>query len=296
MKTIALIPLVLVALSAHSPAAEPITLRLWPEAAPGAIGTQDNDIPTLTLHRPDPQQAQPTAVVVCPGGGYAGHAMDHEGRQIADWLNSLGITACVLKYRLGPRYHHPAMIDDAQRAVRIVRANAKPWNIAPDKVGIIGFSAGGHLASTAATLDPSPTGNIGDAISEQPSRPNFAILIYPVIAMATEYGHAGSRRNLLGENPDPKLVASLSTERRVTSDTPPCFLVHSGEDKAVPPENSLLFYQALRQAGVPAEMHIYERGPHGFGLGGNDAALSTWPTLCAQWLTTHGFLARSKAE
>lgn len=288
----------LIATAVWTPAqgAEPQVLTLWPAGAPGAQGTEPADTPTLTVYRPDATTAQSTAIVVCPGGGYGGLALDHEGLQIAEWLNSLGITACVLKYRLGPKYHHPAPLDDAQRAVQTVRSRADEWKIDPTKVGIIGFSAGGHLASTVATLETSATTRIGDEVARQPTRANFAILVYPVIAMATEFGHAGSRRNLLGENPDAALVASLSTEQRVNSDTPPCFLVHSTEDKAVPPENSVLFYQALRRAGVPAELHIFERGPHGFGLGSNDPALRLWPSLCASWLTAHGFLASGAAH
>lgn len=279
-------------------AAEPEVIALWPAGAPGAVGDEDRDKPTLTVYRPDPAKAQPVAVVVCPGGGYGGLAMDHEGTQIADWLNSLGATACILKYRLGPRYRHPAPLDDAQRAIQIVRHHAKQWNIDPAKIGIIGFSAGGHLTSTVATskLRHATAENPSDPISQASPRPDFAILGYPVIAFATEYAHGGSKKNLLGDNPDPKLVESLSNERQVTSDTPPCFLFHSGEDKAVPPENSVLFYQGLRRAGVPAEMHIYERGPHGFGLGQGDPALSTWPKLCADWLAKHGFLAAPPAK
>jgi acetyl esterase/lipase len=277
-------------LVARSGAVEPNPLLLWPDGAPGAIGSEERDKPSLTIYRPASDRGQHAAIVVCPGGGYAGLAMDHEGRQIAEWLNSLGITACVLKYRLGPRYHHPSPLLDAQRALRTVRANAAKWQLDPTKVGILGFSAGGHLASTAATHFDRGDASAPDAVDRQNARPDFAVLVYPVIALATEYAHAGSRRHLLGDKPDAKLVESLSNERQVTADTPPCFLVHTGEDKAVPPENSLLFYKALRKAGVPAELHVYERGPHGFGLGKADPSLTTWPGLCVAWLRKHNFL------
>jgi acetyl esterase/lipase len=250
---------------------------LWKDGAPGALGAEEVDKPTITIYLPK-SNALPTGVVVCPGGGYQHLAIDHEGDQIAKWLNSLGIAAFVVKYRLGPRYHHPAMIDDAHQAIRIVRSRAREFGIAPDRIGIWGFSAGGHLASTAATHFTPET------------RPDFAILTYPVIALNTEYAHLGSLRNLLGDKPDPTLLASLSNETQVTKDTPPVFLVHASDDKVVPPENSILFYLALRKAGVPVEMHIYERGGHGFGLGQFDAALDSWPGRLADWLRLRGFL------
>lgn len=271
--------------------AQPTELPLWPDKAPGALGDEPGDRPTLTIHRPDKPTAARAAVVVCPGGGYQHLALGHEGQEIADWLNSLGVTACVLKYRLAPRYHHPAPITDAQRALRTVRAKAGDWNIDAAKLGIIGFSAGGHLASTTATHFDRGQSESGDPIEQQSCRPDFAILVYPVIALATDYAHAGSRKNLLGEQPDPQLLESLSNERQVTKDTPPCFLVASSEDKPVPSENSVLFYLACQQAGVPAELHVFERGPHGFGLGQKDPSLSTWPALCANWLRRHSFLS-----
>jgi acetyl esterase/lipase len=275
---------------ARPSAAEPEPRPLWPQGAPGAVGSEELDRPTLTIYQPPAEQRQRAAIVVCPGGGYAGLAMDHEGRQVADWLNAQGITACVLKYRLGPRYRHPAPLDDAQRAIRTVRAAADKLGIDRDKVGILGFSAGGHLASTAATHFAGGKPDSGDAIERESCRPDFAVLLYPVVAMATEYAHGGSKKNLLGDSPDEELVASLSNERQVTSETPPCFLVHTDEDKPVPAENSLLFYQALRKAGVPAELHVYQYGQHGLGLGPKDPAFSTWPALCATWLKRHGWL------
>jgi acetyl esterase/lipase len=276
--------------SAQRPAAEPETVLLWPNGAPGAVGSEDVDKPTLTLYPAPEERSTGTAVVVCPGGGYRNLAMDHEGVQIARWLNSIGVSAFVLKYRLGPRYHHPAPLDDAQRALRYVRLNAGKFRIDPARVGIWGFSAGGHLASTAATHF-----DRGDPIDSEPiarmnARPDFAILGYPVITFTTEYTHEGSRRHLLGDNPDPKLVELLSNERQVTAETPPTFLVHTNEDTGVPPENSVLFYLALRRAGVPAELHIYERGRHGVGLAPTDLVLSSWPRRLADWLYSRGLL------
>ncbi len=207
------------------------------------------------------------SVVICPGGGYQHLAMDHEGAQVAQWLNSLGISAFVLKYRLGPVHHHPEMLQDAQQAIRVARARRPN-----DRVGIMGFSAGGHLASTAATHFTADT------------RPDFLILAYPVISMNSEYTHAGSRKNLLGDNPDPKLLDDLSNDQRVTSQTPPTFLFHTTDDATVPVENSIRFYLALRKAGVPAELHVYAHGRHGVGLAPTDAALSSWPARLADWL------------
>ena len=203
-------------------------------------------------------------------------AMDHEGRQIAQWLNGLGVSAFVLKYRLGPRYHHPAMMEDVQQALRTVRRRAAELGVRPDRIGVWGFSAGGHLASTAATHFESK-----DGVS---SRPDFAILAYPVITMKDPYAHKGSRRNLLGDNPDPALVALMSNEAQVTAQTPPSFIFFTSDDSAVPVENGVMFYQALHQAGVPAEMHIFATGRHGVGLAPNDPDLSWWPRLLEEWL------------
>ena len=268
------LPLAALALAAF--AAEPKTELLWPDGAPGAVGNEDADRPALTTYLP----ASPTgtAVVICPGGGYRHLAMDHEGKQIAEWLNSLGIAAFVLQYRLGDRYRHPAPLQDAQRAIRMVRERAGALGVAPNRIGIMGFSAGGHLASTAATH------------FDAASRPDFLILAYPVVSFTTQYTHKGSRAALLGDDPDPKLVQSLSNENQVTPQTPPTFLFHTNEDKGVPSENSVMFYLALRKAGVPAEMHIYERGNHGVGLASKDPVLSTWPARLADWFRTRGLL------
>jgi acetyl esterase/lipase len=272
--------------SAQAPTG-PAPELLWPNGAPGALGTADEDKPSIT---PYPAKSpNGTAVVVCPGGGYQHLAMDHEGVQIAKWLNSLGISAFVLQYRLGPKYHHPAMINDAQRAIRTVRSRAASLHIDPNRIGIWGFSAGGHLASTAATHFDAGNPSASDPIDRAGSRPDFAILAYPVISLG-EYAHVGSRNNLLGTHPDPKLVEDLSNDLRVTPQTPPTFLFHTTADATVPVENSVRFYLALRKAGVPAEMHIFQNGPHGVGLAPTDATLSVWGELLANWLRERGLL------
>ena len=276
-------------------AAEPVVL--WPQGAPGALGSAPEDVPTLTPFPAPKGKATGAAVVVCPGGGYGHLSLEHEGRAVAEWLNSIGVTAFVLKYRLGPRYHHPAMLQDAARAIRTVRARAAEWGLDPARVGILGFSAGGHLASTAGTHFDAGQPDAADPVERVSSRPSLMILIYPVITMR-EKTHAGSKRNLLGENPTPELVALLSNEEQVTKETPPAFLIHTMNDTAVPVENTLTFVSALRKAGVPFELHLYERGPHGFGLGTArngkpaDPILSTWPAHCADWLRLHGFAAK----
>jgi acetyl esterase/lipase len=265
------------------------SIRLWPGAAPGSLGNEPADVPTITPYMPPRDRATGAAVIVCPGGGYQMLA-DHEGRPVAEWLNSIGIAAFVLKYRIAPRYHHPSPMLDAQRALRTVRARAAQWGIDPRRIGILGFSAGGHLASTAATHFDAGASNTSDAIERASSRPDLVILIYPVITMR-EQTHAGSKKNLLGDHPDAQMVALMSNDEQVTKQTPPAFLIHTVNDEAVPVENSLRFAAALGRAGVAYEMHLYERGPHGFGLGTNDPVLSSWPERCADWLRLHGFAA-----
>ncbi len=274
-------------LSAQTPPAAPAPELLWPDGAPGALGTTDKDKPSITPYLA--KSPNGTAVIVCPGGGYQNLAMDHEGVQIAKWLNSLGISAFVLQYRLGPKYHHPAMINDAQRAIRTVRSRGEALHIDPNLIGIWGFSAGGHLASTAATHFDAGNPSASDPIDRVGSRPDFAILSYAVISLG-EYAHVGSRNNLLGKEPDPKLVEDLSNDLRVTPQTPPTFLFHTSADTAVPAENSVRFYLALRKAGVPAELHIFQNGPHGVGLAPTDATLSAWSGLLANWLRERGLL------
>ena len=272
--------------------AEPRTIPLWENGAPGALGNEDRDQPTITIYAPMDAGETGTAVIVAPGGGYTVLATNHEGRQVANWFNALGITAFVLKYRLGPRYHHPVELGDAQRAIRLVRARATEFGVRPDRVGIMGFSAGGHLASTAAThFDPGDPG-AADPIDRASSRPDFVILAYPVISFTAPFAHRGSQTALLGENPEPKLRAELSNELHVTPQTPPAFLFSTSADTGVLPENSVAFYLALHQASVPAELHVFEKGPHGVGLDLADPALGEWPALLANWLRGRGLLAK----
>jgi len=271
-------------------AAGPEPIRLWEGEAPGAKGNEAADVPDLRVYLPEEDKATGAGIVICPGGGYGVLAYDHEGHQVAKWLNTIGVAGFVLKYRLGKRYQHPAPLNDVQRAMRLVRSNAEKWNLDPNRLGVMGFSAGGHLASTLATHFDGGDPNAEDPIDRESCRPNFAVLCYPVISFSEKFGHTGSKRNLLGANPDPKLVELLSNEKQVTSETPPTFLFHTGEDKGVPVENSLAFYQALRKANVPAELHVYQDGPHGVGLAPGRPGLSTWKNRLADWLKNSGFL------
>jgi len=232
--------------------------------------------------------------VVCPGGGYGHLASDHEGQQVARWLNSIGVTAAVLKYRLGPKYHHPAPLQDVQRAIRHVRAHAAELSVDPERVGVMGFSAGGHLASTVSTHFDAGSPEATDPIERMSCRPDFSILCYPVISFEASYTHRGSVKNLLGEDPDPALVHSLSNETQVTAETPPAFVFHTAEDTGVPPQNAVAYYQALLEHKIPAELHIYENGPHGVGLAAGDPVLSTWTERLADWLKQSGFLAATQ--
>ena len=261
---------------------------LWPKGAPGAVGRQPEDIPALTLYLPPKGKATGAAIIICPGGGYDGLS-NREGGPIAEWLNSIGVTAFVLKYRIAPRYRHPAPLQDAARAIRTVRARAAEWRLDPERIGILGFSAGGHLASTAGTHFEAGKPNDSDTIERVSSRPNLMMLIYPVITMK-EQTHARSKLNLLGSQPNADLVSLLSNELHITKDTPPTFLVHAVNDSKVPVENSLLFVAALRKAAVPLEVHLYEEGEHGFALG-RDPIRANWPPNCANWLRLHGFVA-----
>ncbi len=265
---------------------------LWPKGAPGAVGSEAADKPTLTAYLPPADKATGTAIVVCPGGGYGFLAVGHEGKEPAEFLNNLGVAAFVLKYRIAPRYHHPAPLQDVQRALRTVRSRAKEYHLDPHKIGVWGFSAGGHLASTAATHFDDGKPDAADPVERVGCRPDFAILCYPVITLKPPYYHRGSRDNLLGKNPDPQLLDSLCNETQVTAQTPPTFLFHTNADTGVPPENSVLFYMALRKAKVPAELHIYEKGAHGVGLAPRDPVLSSWPKRLADWLKVRGLLQR----
>jgi len=270
---------------------------LWPAGAPGAKGTAEGDKPTLTIYLPAKDKATGAAVVICPGGGYGHLAMDHEGHQIAQWLNSFGVAGLIVKYRHhGTGYGHPAPLQDAQRAVRMARSRAGQWNIDPARIGILGFSAGGHLASTAGTHFDKGNAGAKDPIDRVSCRPDFMVLIYPVVSFTQWYTHKGSRRNLLGDNPDKELIESLSNEKQVTPETPPTFLVHTYEDTGVPAENSIYFYLALRKAKVPAEMHLYHKGRHGFGLGKTVGPVSSWSVRCADWMRSQGLLSSNLLE
>jgi len=266
------------------------TIPLWAGPAPGALGTDDSDIPALTVYLPRTMTQNTPAIIVCPGGGYVNLAMNHEGRQVANYLNSLGLAAFVLRSRLGPRYHHPIELGDAQRAVRTVRSKAGEWRLDPARIGILGFSAGGHLAMSASThFDPGAAAAT-DVVERAGSRPDFSVLGYPVISMTEPWTHQGSKNNLLGNNPDPELAKSLSGELSVTKETPPTFIFQTNADTTVPAENSVYYYLALRKAGVPAEMHIFEKGAHGVGLANDDPALSEWSKVLANWLRGRGVI------
>lgn len=269
---------------------EPQTIPLWDGKAPGALGAAADDTPTLTIYMPPNTTGPMTAVIVAPGGSYRTLSMNKEGRLPANYLNSLGVAAFVLKYRLGPKYRHPIELGDMQRAIRTVRSRAAEWHIASDRIGVMGFSAGGHLASHASTQFDRGSATPTDAIDRASSRPDFAILGYPVITLSQPWTHQVSRTMLLGENADAEAARRLSTETQVTPDTPPTFLFHTNADTTVPVENSVHYFLALRKAGVPAEMHIFKDGPHGVGMPLNDPALSEWPKTLANWMRANGFL------
>lgn len=268
------------------------TFPLWPNGAPGALGSEDVDKPTLTVFLPSSPNVTKTGVVVAPGGGYQHLAVVKEGEDVARWLNARGVAAIVLTYRLGPRYHHPTELQDAQRAIRTVRARAADYGVAPDHIGMWGFSAGGHLTATAGTRFDSGDPGAADPIERQGSRPDFLILAYPVITLQAPYAHTGSRKYLLGDTPDPALVASLSAETQVTRDTPPTFLFATTDDATVPVMNSVLFYSALVKAGVPAEMHLFQHGAHGAGLAQANPQLREWPHLVAKWMRERGYMGQ----
>jgi acetyl esterase/lipase len=265
-------------------------LPLWTGAAPGALGSDESDIPAVTVYLPRTIAAATPAVIVCPGGAYARLSSNHEGRQVAGYLNSLGMAAFVLRYRLGPRYHHPIELHDAQRAIRTLRSHATDWHLDPARIGIMGFSAGGHLAMSASTIFDAGNPRAADPIDRVSSRPDFAVLGYPVISMTAPWTHQGSKKNLLGDDPDPALAKQLSGELAVTKETPPTFIFQTNEDTVVPAENSLQYFLALRQAGVPAEMHVFEKGPHGVGLANDSVSLSPWSGLLATWMRGRGVI------
>lgn len=250
-------------------AAEPPTApaeRLWAGDAPGAKGKTENDIPTLAAYFPEKADKPMPAVVICPGGGYAGLAAQHEGKDYALFLNQRGIAGFVLRYRLGSKgYRHPVMLQDAARALRTVRANAEKWGIDPNRIGVMGSSAGGHLAATLLTKFDGGDPQAADPVDRVSSRPDFGILCYPVITMG-KYTHGGSRDNLLGRDASPEQLRDLSAELNVRPDTPPCFLFHTYADNGVPVQNSIDFARALAEQKVPVDLHVYEKGGHGMGL------------------------------
>lgn len=263
-------------------------LPLWLESTPGALGTADHDIPTLSPYLPDPEIATGAAMVVFPGGGYGGLA-GHEGDGYAKWLVEHGIAALVVKYRLGSHgYRHPTMWNDAARAVRLTRALAGEWNLDPERIGVIGSSAGGHLASTIVTQFDAGDPNASDLVERESSRPDLGILCYPVISMTSPHTHQGSKKNLLGEAPVLEVLTRLSSELQVTPNTPPCFVWHTWEDPIVDVENAIEFAAALRRNGVRSELHIYELGGHGIGTGPLDDP-HRWTADCIAWLQERGF-------
>ncbi|HEX6961523.1 MAG TPA: alpha/beta hydrolase [Lacipirellula sp.] len=286
----------LLVVAAAGAAEAPQEMLLWPEDHPANQGDELSAVdspewtervtksPTLTPFLPDEEKRNGAAIVICPGGGYKGLAMQKEGLEVAEWLRSKGIVGVVLRYRCGGgKNEQPVPLEDAQRAIRTVRANADQWGVDPNRVGILGFSAGGHLASTAATIFEEAA-HTEDTIDQMSSRPDFAVLIYPVITLVGEATHRGSRNNLLGDDAGDSLAEEWSTDRRVTERTPPTFLVHAGDDKGVPVENSLLFYKALVAKGVPAELHVYEVGGHGFGMFRDERPADKWPEQLEWWL------------
>lgn len=284
---------VLAAAASAVPAGE--TIRLWEGDAPNALGKEDKDVPTLTLYLPPADKAAHTAIVICPGGGYGGLA-PHEGDGYATWLSDQGVACFVLKYRLGSKgYRHPSMMLDVQRALRTVRAGAEKWSVDPKRIGVMGSSAGGHLATTAATHFDAGKADATDPVDKASCRPDFAIICYGVISMEDGVTHGGSKKNLLGDKPDPALVELLSNDKQVTKETPPCFVWSTGEDNAVPPENSFRFVNALRANKIPYDFHIYQKGPHGIGLSkgrGGVAAddVHPWGKDLSFWLRQNGWI------
>ncbi len=272
-----------------------VPVRLWAEDAPGARGTAPEDVPTLTPYLPNHADAACAAFVVCPGGGYSGLSIDHEGRAYAEWLNGHGLTAFVLKYRLGAQgYRHPVMLEDAARALRTVRARAEEWHVHPHRVGVMGSSAGGHLASTLLTHFDSGRPASGDPVERQSSRPDLGVLCYAVITMGVGT-NVGTRQNLLGDHPSEALVLELSNERHVSPQTPPCFVWHTLEDTIVDAQNSLSYAAALHKNGVPFDLHIYQTGAHGLGLGDDTPPFThvhPWTRDLLYWLALQGWLGQ----
>lgn len=264
---------------------------LWPNGAPGAQGNDESDTPVVRVYLPEKQKATGAGVVICPGGGYGILATDHEGSQVAKWLNRNGIAGFVVRYRHAPKYRHPTPMQDTQRAIRHVRANAEKYGVAANRVGVLGFSAGGHLASTVATHFDAGDAKAADRVDRHSCRPSFAVLCYPVISMSAPYSHKGSGKNLFGNDVTPEQLVSLSNDLNVTKDTPPTFIFHTAEDPGVPVDNAVAFFTACRKHGVPVEMHVYQDGPHGVGLAPGDAAVGGWKDRLHDWLRQSAFLA-----
>jgi acetyl esterase/lipase len=291
-------------LSAATGLVDGAVIPLWPEGVPNAkpnLGPEKDDngwitsisVPTLTVHAPAVDRANGTAVVICPGGGYSGLAVAREGTQYANWLSTLGVTAFVLKNRVGD-FGHPAPLQDVLRALRIVRSRAAEFHVDADRIGVMGSSAGGHLAACAGTLYDNPAGRTGAPLDAVNARPDFMILMYPVITMEDPFAHAGSREQLLGAHPSPELLKLMSPEKQVTTATPPTLLIHTQEDQTVPVENSILFFQALTRAHVPAEMYLFEHGSHGMGMRPGLGTTSAWPKRAEEWLRARGLLDPEK--
>ncbi len=291
----------------------PLVIPLWPEGVPpavrtdvpaakGPVGPEQVDEngrvthvsePTLTVVPAGIDRPTGTAVIICPGGGYVGLSREREGYQYARWLSTLGVTSFILTNRLG-EWGHPAPLQDVLRAIRIVRSRAAEFKIDPARLGVMGSSAGGHLAASAGTLFDNPAGKTGAALDSVNARPDFLILMYPVITMADPAAHTGSRKALIGEHPSPELLELASLEKQVTAATPPTLLIHTQEDKSVPVENSILFFQALTRAHVPAEMYLFEHGAHGMGMRDGLGTASDWPKRAEEWLRDRGLLTPIK--
>ena len=308
MKTrILLITFLIFSVLTFKATAQVSSLTLWPDGIPGFIvndsyvekATVTNGIntrfekvtsPALFPYLPPKESATGTAVLICPGGGYGGLAFNHEGHAVAQWLNENGIAGIILKYRLPSdlimKDKSVGPLQDAQEAIRIIRRNASKWNIDPNKIGVIGFSAGGHLASTLSTHYSEKVYEPKDTVS---AKPNFSLLIYPVITMDSSFTHMGSRRNLVGTRPSAEDIKRFSNELQVNEKTPPAFMVHSADDKAVPIKNSIVYYEQLVKYGIPSELHIFQKGGHGYGLAGGKETQSSWPDLCIKWLKASGF-------
>ncbi len=283
-----------------------VKIYLWSEGVPYAQGTEEVDKPSITVYFPTKEKATGAGVLLCPGGGYVALALGHEGWQVAKWYNDMGVTVAILRYRLGTwdhkKYRHPAQFTDVTRAMRLFRSKSKEYGLNPEKNGVMGFSAGGHLASMLSTIFDGGNLKAKDAIEKTSSKPNFSVLIYPVISFRSTFAFEFSRGVLLGDNADPKLVDSVSTETRVSPLTPPTFLLSTADD-GVKCENSIAYFSALRQNNVPSELHIYERGGHGYGLypkeqmkGGNPERIADWPERLKNWLKNRGGIIKDQSN